>query len=51
MIIAGMGRDGKNSLESGCDWTEFLQEQAGLVRIPPGMGGISQNDLESRLNW
>lgn len=39
-VFARMDRIGQTSSRSKRDWSNFLQDQAGLVRLPAGAGGI-----------
>lgn len=45
------GRIGQNCFRIRKDWSEFLQDLAGLVRIPSAVGKISQTSLRYEQDW
>lgn len=44
---SGVGEVGENSYESGQDWSELLQEQVELTKLPTRAGSIGQNSSEN----
>lgn len=47
-ICSREGAIGQNSFRN---WSEFLWEYVGLVRISLGIGGIGSNFSKNRWNW